>query len=85
MSGSASAGQSQVASLAEAWIEMIILEIYVLIKFVASLAEAWIEISLKPSLVRFLSSPPSRRRGLKFIPVLTSAILTGRLPRGGVD
>ena len=56
-----------VASLAEAWIEIIGQDAPAHDLPVASLAEAWIEIfPMKRTFHSFLS-PPSRRRGLKFL------------------
>ncbi len=59
----------KVASFAEAWIEIFLRKYwYAGGKSVASFAEAWIEI---PSNIAYfrpcLWSPPSRRRGLKFL------------------
>ena len=55
-----------VASLAEAWIEIIAEKRVKKHITVASLAEAWIEImGAFPSWIPY-RSPPSRRRGLKF-------------------
>ena len=55
-----------VASFAEAWIEIDLEEKLQTNKEVASFAEAWIEIAIfQFPLLRLLTSPPSRRRGLK--------------------
>ena len=75
-----------VASLAEAWIEILKEPDSFQTKHVASLAEAWIEIIINCQLaIICFESPPSRRRGLKF--VCGNSILEHlrRLPRGGVD
>ena len=55
-----------VASFAEAWIEIGIPAILVKTLTVASFAEAWIEIFYPSFHIPSLTSPPSRRRGLKF-------------------
>ena len=75
-----------VASLAEAWIEILSKIISFWWRSVASLAEAWIEINTFVTPPELQKSPPSRRRGLK------SEEMGGkegsrrrRLPRGGVD
>ena len=74
-----------VASFAEAWIEMNELLVKTNELFVASFAEAWIEIiNLLRIFIIFLS-PPSRRRGLKFLSLAVVFLSTGRLLRGGVD
>ena len=58
-----------VASFAEAWIEIQKLLYAVRQVFVASFAEAWIEIVCMCLCMRQKQqSPPSRRRGLKYIP-----------------
>ena len=77
---------AKVASLAEAWIEILSQHPNVIRNGVASLAEAWIEIESRRQHQNHSQSPPSRRRGLK-CPVLevTTKMLFGRLPRGGVD
>ena len=68
---------SKVASFAEAWIEISKKRYLIAFDAVASFAEAWIEI-LIPRLIRILlSSPPSRRRGLKSSFVYT---FTNRIP-----
>ena len=54
-----------VASFAEAWIEILTTIIPTPPEPVASFAEAWIEIYLDLYFLWYLSSPPSRRRGLK--------------------
>ena len=59
-------GERCVASLAEAWIEIIWQTFFSSGGHVASLAEAWIEI-VKSFVKSFAQwSPPSRRRGLKY-------------------
>ncbi len=55
----------QVASLAEAWIEIMELTHKQKVVLVASLAEAWIEILKYICPKHRDKSPPSRRRGLK--------------------
>ena len=55
-----------VASFAEAWIEMCPIRSARRAILVASFAEAWIEIDLTKLSCDKLTSPPSRRRGLKF-------------------
>ena len=55
-----------VASLAEAWIEMIRCQMDNPMLRVASLAEAWIEIYYWDGCEQANESPPSRRRGLKW-------------------
>ena len=65
-----------VASFAEAWIEMMFSILFSSMVFVASFAEAWIEIISQPSApTPAVSSPPSRRRGLKFYTELDMAII----------
>ena len=59
-----------VASFAEAWIEIEITFHRDLNTTVASFAEAWIEIISSPSDNVYATSPPSRRRGLKFFHLL---------------
>ena len=54
-----------VASFAEAWIEMSVLEPFAVATFVASFAEAWIEIYDVKDITIKAGSPPSWRRGLK--------------------
>ena len=56
-----------VASLAEAWIEITVSDFVTRRAIVASLAEAWIEIDIHGSCCDLALSPPSRRRGLKFM------------------
>ena len=56
---------TDVASLAEAWIEIRKIICAYPSSCVASLAEAWIEIHQCKAPRRTESSPPSRRRGLK--------------------
>ena len=55
----------EVASFAEAWIEIIRLTTVLTRLKVASFAEAWIEIKRLTDTHQQLESPPSRRRGLK--------------------
>ena len=55
-----------VASFAEAWIEIAYPSLSAAPAIVASFAEAWIEIDLTKLSCDKLTSPPSRRRGLKF-------------------
>ena len=56
-----------VASFAEAWIEILMISITGPIAAVASFAEAWIEINrMCMCCIKIKTSPPSRRRGLKF-------------------
>ena len=74
-----------VASFAEAWIEMNLLSKRRLILPVASFAEAWIEICLPSGTTYPRRSPPSRRRGLKYVVTLSISTRTSRLLRGGVD
>ena len=57
----------RVASLAEAWIEIYAVPGSDTSASVASLAEAWIEITKIPEPLNSNGSPPSRRRGLKYI------------------
>ena len=54
-----------VASFSEAWIEIMSFNIITNIFRVASFSEAWIEITVGGGLTKGLTSPPSRRRGLK--------------------
>ena len=56
-----------VASLAEAWIEILGAFPLGISHRVASLAEAWIEIFWSPAYGMAPESPPSRRRGLKSV------------------
>ena len=56
-----------VASFTEAWIEIQKCAEGVGKKVVASFTEAWIEIVPSPVILFKSMSPPSRRRGLKFI------------------
>ena len=75
-----------VASFAEAWIEIGTVWSLASVVTVASFAEAWIEIREPICHVVSLSSPPSRRRGLKYVFVkYIQQMLKGRLLRGGVD
>ena len=75
-----------VASLAEAWIEIIPWDKTLSNVGVASLAEAWIEMKKMIICGERSTSPPSRRRGLKFDPPKgLLKLLRCRLPRGGVD
>ena len=55
----------EVASLAEAWIEIRSAEQPDYRSSVASLAEAWIEMCSRNLKKPVVKSPPSRRRGLK--------------------
>ena len=53
---------------------------------VASFAEAWIEIVSPSTEDKEEKSPPSRRRGLKWLSTISTTISTvRRLLRGGVD
>ena len=70
----------RVASFAEAWIEMRANCWEVWLTRVASFAEAWIEIAKRLEIYIDITSPPSRRRGLKswflswsFSPVLVAS------------
>ena len=54
-----------VASLAEAWIEIVWQAFFTSGGHVASLAEAWIEMGQFETFSKVPRSPPSRRRGLK--------------------
>ena len=83
-----------VASFAEAWIEIPLKCLYIQPTIVASFAEAWIEISgvdspfkgMKHGEDKEEKSPPSRRRGLKWLSTISTTISTvRRLLRGGVD
>ena len=75
-----------VASFAEAWIEMVLAERAHYHHSVASFAEAWIEIFSFLTAYAAILSPPSRRRGLKYVFVkYIQQMLKGRLLRGGVD
>ena len=77
--------RKQVASFAEAWIEIVFRSMPLMVSVVASFAEAWIEIVLNYNDSCVCMSPPSRRRGLKFVPLKNSPRESGRLLRGGVD
>ena len=75
-----------VASFAEAWIEIERASTGTTEAIVASFAEAWIEIHTSGLKTTLNLSPPSRRRGLKYLWRLYSCRLRGsRLLRGGVD
>ena len=74
-----------VASFAEAWIEIYMYPVWLRLSAVASFAEAWIEISLSQFSTSVMLSPPSRRRGLKYIPTTAGKWVSCRLLRGGVD
>ena len=78
--------QRKVASFTEAWIEINLGKNENEGEQVASFTEAWIEISYKLYTCTSHSSPPSRRRGLKY-PVKWSEIscFLRRLLRGGMD
>ena len=56
-----------VASFAEAWIEILFPRGVPGPLPVASFAEAWIEIGRENNRMKTVRSPPSRRRGLKFV------------------
>ena len=75
-----------VASFSEAWIEILQASFKQELKLVASFSEAWIEMRSIISPVSSSTSPPSRRRGLKFKPS-REAFYKGycRLLLGGVD
>ena len=74
-----------VASFAEAWIEIGIYWRFCKCNGVASFAEAWIEITYEDSFYISDSSPPSRRRGLKYAFGRFRCGILCRLLRGGVD
>ena len=74
-----------VASFTEAWIEILRnyrKQVWIL---VASFTEAWIEIVSVFSDVSTASSPPSRRRGLKWTSRKHIFSIRCRLLHGGVD
>ena len=77
--------RAEVASLAEAWIEIMELTHKQKVVLVASLAEAWIEIIKIITNILTSVSPPSRRRGLKSKYLYHLVYCVRRLPRGGVD
>ena len=75
-----------VASFAEAWIEILLDGFRVRGFLVASFAEAWIEMVKRLCSSSLISSPPSRRRGLKLKNRKPkSKTNRSRLLRGGVD
>ena len=76
-----------VASFAEAWIEILLVNYAFFSYNVASFAEAWIEIVNCVNIGNACpKSPPSRRRGLKYVPgKVESTKEASRLLRGGVD
>ena len=78
--------QLRVASFTEAWIGIRNLYLHISIPKVASFTEAWIEITIWILLVQhLLSSPPSRRRGLKYHWYHHQCLQVCRLLHGGVD
>ena len=74
-----------VASFAEAWIEILAGIKLLNSMTVASFAEAWIEMGTIRGAVKGITSPPSRRRGLKSEPQADKTAIKSRLLRGGVD
>ena len=75
-----------VASLAEAWIEILLVRLVKAAAGVASLAEAWIEIAIlsPPFFLLHVASLAEAWIEIKCF-WLYSTSADGRLPRGGVD
>ena len=78
--------RTEVASLAEAWIEISSFFTFAEPLVVASLAEAWIEMPVVSSTARspVVASLAEAWIEIVFVGVMDSVTI-GRLPRGGVD